>query len=246
MSKPKLPREFVKLCKSVTAKRPRTVIGHILKHGFITTQELKHRYGYNHPPRAVRDVKEHGIPIEMFRVVGSDGRKIAAYRLGDPSKARAGKQVGRSVFSKELRQRLITLHGERCAIYVQPFPERELQIDHRIPFEVLGDIPGAEANPADYMLLCGSANRAKSWSCEHCVNWLELKQPDICRKCYWAYPDDYSHVAMREARRADIMWTGAEVESYERLKQRTLRLQKNIPGYVKEIIEQHLKSESGA
>jgi DNA adenine methylase len=29
-------------------------------------------------------------------------------------------------------------------------------------------------------------------------------------------PDAYSHVAMREARRADIMWTGAEVESYER------------------------------
>jgi hypothetical protein len=77
------------------------------------------------------------------------------------------------------------------------------------------------------------------------VNWLELTQPDICRKCYWAYPHNYSHVAMREARRADILWTGTEVEAYERLKQRTLRLQKNIPGYVKEIIEQHLKSGPG-
>ena len=243
MSKPKLPPEFVELCKSVTAKRPKTVIDHILKKGFITTQELKDTYGYNHPPRAVRDVKEHGIPIEMFRVAGSDGRKIAAYRFGDPSKVRSGKQVGRTVLSKELKEKLVALHGERCAIYLESFPERELQIDHRIPFEVQGDVPGAQANPDDYMLLCGSANRAKSWSCEHCVNWLELRKAEICRRCYWAYPDDYSHVAMREARRADILWTGAEVESYDKLKRRTLELQKNIPGYVKEIIEMHLKRE---
>jgi hypothetical protein len=77
------------------------------------------------------------------------------------------------------------------------------------------------------------------------VNWLELKKPDICRKCYWAFPEEYSHVAMREARRADILWTGAEVESYESLKRRTLELQKNIPGYVKEIIEEHLKTTRG-
>jgi len=41
MTKPKLPKDFIALCKKVTAKRPRTVIEHILKHGFITTQELK-------------------------------------------------------------------------------------------------------------------------------------------------------------------------------------------------------------
>ncbi len=240
----KLPPEFLKLCKAVKAKRPRTVITHILKHGFITTQQLKDKYGYNHPPRAVRDVKEHGIPIEMFRVEGNDGRKIAAYRFGDPGKARFGQQVGRTVLGKELKSKLIELHGPRCAIYMTPFPERELQIDHRVPFEVLGDVRGAEMSVDDYTLLCGSANRAKSWSCEHCVNWLELKKPEICRNCYWAYPENYTHVAMRQIRRADILWTESEVEIYERLKQRTLQLQKNIPGYVKEIVEQHLKMKS--
>jgi hypothetical protein len=54
-------KEFIELLKSVVAKRPKTVIDHILKHGFITTENLKNLYGYNHPPRAVRDVKEHGI-----------------------------------------------------------------------------------------------------------------------------------------------------------------------------------------
>ncbi len=241
--KPKLPADFLKLCYSVTAKRPRTVIQHILKQGHITTQELRDKYGYNHPPRAVRDVKEHGIPIEMFRVEGGDGRKIAAYRFGDPTKARAGQQVGRTVLSKELKQQILTVHEARCAIYCETFPERELQVDHRVPFEVCGDRPETKPSPDDFMLLCGSANRAKSWSCEHCVNWRELKKPEVCRSCYWAYPDNYTHVAMRPVRRADVLWNESEIEDYEGLKRQTERLQKNIPSYVKEIIRAHLTGE---
>lgn len=131
-----LPADFIARCQAVTDKRPRTVINHILTHGYITTEELKETYGY--------------------------------------------------------------------------------------------------------MLLCGSANRAKSWSCEHCVNWRELKDSGICRRCYWAYPEDYDHVAMRQARRTDILWTGDEIPVYERLKRRTLELQKDIPAYIKEIVEKHV------
>jgi len=239
MTKPKLPKEFVKLCKKVTAKRPRTVIDHILKHGFVTTQELRDKYGYNHPPRAVRDVKENGIPIEMFRVEGADGRKIAAYRFGDPQKSRFGKLIGRTAFTKELKQALVDKYGSRCAVYLEPFEERDLQIDHRIPFEVAGDAADRE-KPEDFMLLCGSANRAKSWSCEHCANWTEQKDANICRLCYWAYPENYTHIAMRPARRLDIMWMGAEVEVYDRLKKKTEELQQEMPAYVKRIIERNL------
>ena len=240
MTRPKLPKEFVKLCKKVTAKRPRTVIDHILKHGFITTQDLKDKYGYNHPPRAVRDVKENGIPVEMFRVEGSDGRKIAAYRFGDPSKSRFGKLIGRTAFTKELKRALIGMYGCRCAIYLEPFEERDLQIDHRIPFEVAGDAAEGLSETEGFMLLCGSANRAKSWSCEHCVNWLEQKDAEICRSCYWAYPENYTHIAMRPARRLDIMWSGAEVGVYDRLKKKTEELQQDMPAYVKKIIERNL------
>lgn len=145
---------------AVTAKRPRTVIEHILKHGSITTEELKEKYGYNHPPRAARDVKEQGIPLEMFRVVGSDGRKIGAYRFGDPSKARFSKLSGRTAFAKALKAKLIELHGSRCAIYLEEFEPSSLQIDHRIPFEVAGDDAASMDDPLAYMLaiwLCESS-----------------------------------------------------------------------------------------
>jgi len=93
--------EFLLVLRGVSAKRPKTVIDHILKHGQITTEELRNVYGYNHPPRAIRDVREHGIPLEMFRVTGSDGRVIAAYKFGDPSKIRATQLSGRTVFSSK-------------------------------------------------------------------------------------------------------------------------------------------------
>lgn len=240
MTKPKLPESFLKLCKQVTAKRPRVVIDHILKHGHITTEELKSKYGYDHPPRAARDVREQGIPLVTTRVTGSTGRSIGAYTFGDPAKVRFGRVGGRTAFSQKLREELIKNDGARCAIYLEEFPERDLQIDHRIPFEVAGDDSATDQDPKNYMLLCGSANRAKSWSCEHCANWLEQKDPKICRNCYWAYPDDYSHIAMRDARRMDIMWTGQEVEVYDKLKKRTAELQQDMPAYVKKIIEKNL------
>jgi hypothetical protein len=141
----KYPKEFLDLCRSVTAKRPRTVIDHILKHGHISTEELKNLYGYNHPPRAVRDVREHGIPIDTFRVTGSDGRKIAAYRFDDVSKKRFTKLSGRTGLSKKIKEYLIQKYGCKCFIYLEDMVESELQIDHRVPYEISGDGVGEVA-----------------------------------------------------------------------------------------------------
>jgi len=134
-----LPKDFLQKLRAITAKRPKTVIDHILKFGHVTTEELRDKYGYDHPPRAIRDVKEHGIPLEMFRVEGSHGRKIAAYRFGDPSLARGKGFAGRRAWPKEFKQRLVDNHGERCAICSTAHSPRYLQIDHRIPFGVVGD-----------------------------------------------------------------------------------------------------------
>jgi hypothetical protein len=243
MVKQKLPPEFLKLCRNVGGKRPRTVIEHIIKHGFITTEDLKDKYGYNHPPRAARDVREQGIPLETFRIVAKDGRSIAAYRFADPSKVRADKLAGRTVISKIFKRALIKHYGSKCAIHNDVLGERYLQVDHRVPFLVAGDVPPNERAVDDYMLLCGSANRAKSWSCEHCVNGLELKDESICKTCYWATPEEYSHVAMQDIRRVDIIWSSEEVKDYDRLKKKTEELQRDVPSYVKEIIKKHLVNE---
>lgn len=236
----KYPKDFVKFLKSIKAKRPKTVIDHILKRGHITTEELKNKYGYNHPPRAVRDVREHGVPIETFRVVGGDGRKIAAYKFGDPKKSRFKKISGRTGLSKKIREFLIKKYGCRCFIYLEELPEKHLQIDHRIPFEVAGESDSLK--PDDFMLLSGSANRAKSWTCEHCENWQSKKNKTVCLTCYWAYPEKYTHVAMVSIRRVDLVWKGKDVKKYEALKKHSKMLHKEIPALIKEIIEKELDS----
>ena len=213
--KTKLPKKFLKRLNAVTAKRPKTVIQYIIDHGYVTTEDLKN-LGYEHAPRAARDVWEQGIPLETFRVKDSTGRTIAAYRFGDPNKIddKVSKTSGRTVLSKALKKALIEKYGAKCFIYLQPMEEQLLQVDHRIPYEIGGDI---DTNNIDhYMLLSPSANRAKSWTCEHCPNW-EQKNVDFCVRCFWAHPENYSHIAGQEQRQIIITFTGDEIEDYNRL-----------------------------
>ena len=215
------------------------MIDHILRHGHITTEELKNKYGYDHPPRAARDVRELGIQLETFRVVAANGRKIAAYRFADPTKKQFRRFSGRIGLSKEIKEQLIKEYGCQCFIYLEKMDESNLQIDHRVPYEVAGEAD--ELKTEDFMLLCGSANRAKSWSCEHCENWKRTKDRNICLSCYWAFPENYSHVAMRQIRRIDLLWQGEEVKQYDRLKSDARKTGMEIPQFVKEVLAKALK-----
>jgi hypothetical protein len=237
------PKEFLELLASITEKRPRTVIDHILAHGFVTTEELKAKYGYDHPPRAARDVMERGVALETFRVPGPDGRKkIAAYRFADPSGIKVRRFDGRTSLSGKIKDALIKKHGCRCFVYLEKMSAADLQLDPRVPYEIAGDSP--QSNPADFMLLCGSANRAKSWSCEHCGNWNGKKDKRICLTCYWAFPEKYNHVAMRKIRRLDLIWEGGEIEKYEAIKTQAERGKTSLPAFVKRILSETLNKPS--
>ena len=232
------PKEFLDLLQSVKAKRPQTVIKHILEHGFITSEELKNTYGYNHPPRAVRDVREHGIPIITYRVTGTDGRKIAAYKFGDPTDIQnnLSKAAGRTVLSKALKQALIDKYGSKCFIYLETMDKEVLQVDHRIPYEI-----GGEHDEKDidyYMLLSPSANRAKSWTCEHCENWKK-KDRSFCLRCFWAYPENYDHIAGKFEKVISLVFTDDEIDDYYKLIE--LSGEKTAQEIIKQIIHEHLK-----
>lgn len=231
------PQEFLDLLKSVTAKRPRTVIQHILENGHVTSQELKDVYGYNHPPRAVRDVREYGIPLVRYRIQGDDGRSIAAYKFGNPKDAKnaLSKVAGRTALSKTLKHALIKKHGSKCFIYLEEMDEAALQVDHRIPYEIGGEHD--EKDIEYFMLLSPSANRAKSWTCEHCKNW-ERKDESFCLKCFWAYPENYEHVAGRTEKVVSVVFTGNEIEDYNKLIE--LSGERTAQETIKRILHEHL------
>ena len=206
----------------------------------MTTEELATVYGYEHAPRAARDVREEGIPLETFRVKNSNGRSIGAYRFGDLSLVRKDRVGGRVAFSKKFKQELVQRNGMKCAVCSTAYEDRYLQVDHRVPYEVAGDASPGDRKVQDYMLLCAACNRAKSWSCEHCENWLVEKNPSICERCYWASPESYQHIALRSIRRLDVIWEENEITVYDQLKQRAQAKQEKLPDFVKVIITEYL------
>lgn len=213
----KYPEELLTLISNVTANRPRTVLRHILEHGSITTEELSDLYGYTHPPRAARDVREQGIPLKMQRVSGQSGRSIARYTIDveDFLLRQAGGSSGRRAFPAGWKRALTMERGFTCEICLSTFQrDIDLQVDHRIPYGVGGDPP--LENTQEFMLVCPSCNREKSWRCEHCPNWQQ-KNVEVCRGCFWATPSSYSHVATNYRSAVMVTFSGSEQEVFHML-----------------------------
>jgi len=230
------PKEFLDHIYSIKNKRAKIVIDHIMQYGFITTEDLENIYGYSHPPRAARDVREVGVPLETFKVKSKEGKSIAAYKLGDIAEFQANRIRGRIRFSKKFKKTLYKACYGKCAVCNGKFAESYLQVDHKIPYEVGGNI-SSEQGPDYFMLLCNSCNRAKSWSCEHCDNQKTNKSPYVCLKCYWGNPTDYNHIALKEIRRLDLQWEWNEVICYDTAKLIAKENGLELPDFVKQIIE---------
>jgi len=225
---PALPKGLLERIAAVTNKRARFVLDSIVKNGLITTEDIN-RAGYEHPPRAAQDVRDLGFRLKTIKVKHSNGRSIAAY-VFDEWELEAGKE-GRRFLPKKERDGLIHAAGEKCQICGA---EHNLQVDHRIPYEVAGESQSGEAEP--YQILCGSCNRKKSWACEHCQNWLEDKSLDVCGSCYWAEPTDYRHVAMQQQRRVDLIWIGGEVKDFERIRREATRHKRSVAEEIKRVL----------
>jgi hypothetical protein len=226
---PKVPKALLARVAAVRNKRARFVLDSIVKNGVVTTEQIN-QAGYEHPPRAAQDAKDLGFRIKRIKVKHTNGRSIAAYAFDegelDPSKA------GRRALPKKERDAIIKAAGGKCQICGA---EHNLQVDHRIPYEVAGGSLVSEKEP--FQVLCGSCNRKKSRDCERCQNRLKTGKPDVCRDCYWAEPAAYNHVAMQQQRRVDLIWIGNEVEDFERLRRLAKRHQRSVPGEIKNIVK---------
>lgn len=225
----KLPADFVERIKSVKNKRARLVLDRIAQNGSVTTEELR-EIGYDHPPRARMDARDLGFPVRTARVKSSTGKSIAAYSF-DLTKKLEPSKAGRTALAKRQRQDIIERAGNKCQLCGAT---HDLQIDHRVPYEVAGE--SLRFGPDAYMVLCGSCNRRKSWTCEHCANFATTRQVKICQSCYWANPDTHTHVAMKEMRRAEVVWTGDEVRLFDALAAKCKRKGLTIPESLKRLL----------
>ncbi|AIK84044.1 hypothetical protein CGLAR1_01900 [Corynebacterium glutamicum] len=197
------------LARGRASKRARLVAMTILERGSMTTSDLEDE-GYKHAPRAVADLRDAGIEVEMEMEPYIDQKgfpkRRARYKIVaiDPLK-----KARRAVPKRLADQIKAPNHCEVCGA------TPPLQVDHRVPFAI-----GGETHPhiiEEFMPLCPSCNRSKSWTCENCPNW-EIKDLDTCRSCMWASPSKYDHIAMKQVRQARVtIDTPTEVKLWDEL-----------------------------
>lgn len=237
----KYSKEFIEWARSLKmSKRAREALEIMINKGAVTTVDLQEQYHLNHPPRALADLKDAGISFSKCLVKTSDGKRIAQYELQDII-SKCDEAPRRSI-PKKVKNDLIKDTGSICTACGGVFKSTMLQVDHRIPFRIKGD--PREWNSETMMLLCQSCNRAKSWTCEHCNNWIE-RNSEICQSCYWCIPDgDYTHVAGKEQRRLIITWQGDEVNEYDKLYKQASDLDVHTQDLIKSVIKNGIDNPS--
>lgn len=244
-----VPPKIRQLAENVIAaganKRAIAVLKVMLDKGYISTDEVQ-EMGYNHPPRAIGDVRDSGIPI----VTGSEtspktGRRMAVYSFGRETDIQNGRIGGRSALPKAFKRSLIERYGQIDCITGATTDERALQIDHRVPYRIAGDQGLSDHDVSKYMLLDASSQRSKSWSCEHCPNMApEERKLEVCETCFWASPEKFTHVATLDVRRADVVWQSDEVRSFDRLAALAEKLGCAISDLVKRAVNEFVEKDT--
>ena len=199
--------------------------------------------GDENAPRAARDVRELGIPLDTFKIKDSSGKTIAAYKFGDWEAAKKTNQLskasGRTQITEKLKNALIDRYGAKCHLYGEEYPARLLQPDHRVPYEIGGD-PIDMLNTDYFMLLSPSANRDKSWACEHCPNWTP-KNIDMCKTCYYAYPEEYQHIAGVREKKLDLVFSSEDIDLFNEIVEEANLHNTSYQSIVKRMIKYYQK-----
>ena len=75
---------------------------------------------------------------------------------------------------------------------------------------------------------------------KHCHNWT-VKDAQFCQNCFWAHPENYSHIAGKEERQIIITFTDNEIDDYNHLI--SIVGQEQAENKIKELISEYIKED---
>lgn len=236
---PKELLDFIK--KAHLSVRAQKVVDYLIDNGSVTTEEIA-SWGYGHAPRAIRDVREAGIPLITSRIQSSDGRSIGIYTFGEPKNIKENRLEGRTTFPKYFKDELYKLQDGRCEICSQKYDKKFLQVDHRVPYE-FGEGDSTELETADFMLLCAEDNRRKARATEvDCAKTcFQSGDINIVKSCFWASPENYTHIAMKPIRQLELAWFGKdETDVFDQAKSLASAAGMSLQDYLKSLLSEQI------
>lgn len=206
----------------------------------VTTLEMQ-AVGLGDPASAIRDLKDKGIRMTK-RTLTVEGRRTASYWILTAEEAGSSDRLeGRTAIPVAFRRELFEAWDSQCAICLTKFPTRLLQPDHRVPFRVAGEVDAFRVE--DFMPLCGSHNRQKSFECERCPNY-EVGDLAVCNSCYWASPEGYEHVATLPQRNVSITFRSeVEVALFNEMGVLADEADLSLPDWIKRSVREQIAEE---
>lgn len=234
----KVPKRIIKKIKDLKSARAIKIANYLVEHGSITTSEITKKFSEKHPPSAVRDLRDAGFPVKCVMVPDpeSEGNRIGKYTFGKASDVKDGTYEGRRIIPKKVKKALIKSQGNHCAICGIKADSPHLSPDHRVPFRIAGNTLAKGNNQEEYMLLCRSCQRAKSYECEDCKNYQD-KITAVCKSCYWCNPEKYEHIANKQVRRLEIIWNESEIGAFNKLMKLSEKSGVSLKQYIKNFTE---------
>lgn len=169
---------------------------HILEKGWVTpSMERRHANQGEHVWQAKSELNQV-IPVNSRD--RHPGTNEAMYKFDLDQIRRDGRIIKEADITRKLttkeRREIEARHHHAC-IFCHDTTAR-LQIEHRIPFLIGGNYGGTRW----LAVACAPCNRRKGFFCkQECPNW-ETSDPEVCKRCFWASPDDYDHTATKPQR----------------------------------------------
>jgi hypothetical protein len=198
---------FIEVLLAPMSKRARFVRDAILRSGAVTALHIKQVY--SNETMAVCDLAQTGVPLERRRERSPSGRTTTCYTL-DPVEFQM-RQEARACLSEKSRAALFERYGYMCAVCGHAH-KRTLQADHRVPYRIVGNTRARMVGIDAFQALCPTCNTAKHWRCATCptAESGDVDGPIGCQLCYWASPNNYTHIAGKPERRVVLVATRPE------------------------------------
>jgi hypothetical protein len=182
--------------------REKGVLAIYLRQGFITKQDCTDA-GFD--VVVTRDLTKHGL------VFGDQGGRIYL-DFGLSNERLASSTGGFQTLPARKRDEFLRESHLTCALCRCQFEKKRLCGDHRVPHRVAGNRLTEQEGMLAYQVLCYTCNNRKQKACAACPNQQTKRDIEMCRSCFWAYPDTYTHVAGQPERRLEIVLQGLEAD----------------------------------
>lgn len=184
--------DFLTCLMGPMGKRGQHLRDLLLEKERVSTYEIQQRY--SSATRVASDLLAIGLTLKKESEKSEDGKVRTLYSL-DPSGFVCAQEARQSIPGR-IRVEVIG-QATGCRLCGTQVEKRVFQVDHRVPFCLVGNRLAQQEGVGAFQALCPSCNTAKSHACKRCPDPKE----ESCRTCYWAYPEDYRHIAGKTERR---------------------------------------------